>query len=544
MTQNDTENESHVDPVTLEILRNQLEGIAEEMGQVLIRGVYSPNIKERQDCSTALFDADGRMIAQAEHIPVHLGAMPEAVATVRERDPEPGEVWALNDPYDGGTHLPDITLVSPLALDTDTKTEDEIIGYAVSRAHHADVGGSTPGSMPAGAREIYEEGIRLPGVRLVHDGDVVEDVFELFLANVRTPDERRADIRAQLAAHDRATERLGDLFDSYGETVLDAFDAVIDYSRERIESELAEFPDGTYTAQDVLEGDGVTDEDIQIDVTVTVDDSTLDVDFAGTAEQVRGNLNAPLGVAKSAVYFVVRCLTDPEIPPNQGCYGPVTVDAPERSLLNPTSPAAVVGGNVETSQRVTDVVFAALADAVPERVPAQGQGTMNNLIIGSRDGDFAYYETIGGGAGATSEADGLDGVQVGMTNTLNTPVEMLEAEYPLTVERYALRPGTGGSGEYRGGLGLERSLTVGRDASVSLLTERRRSQPRGVAGGENGATGQNLVDGEPVSAKTTVDVEAGTTVTVRTPGGGGHGAPADRDPEARDRDRQDGKIED
>ncbi|WP_440008388.1 hydantoinase B/oxoprolinase family protein [Halomicrococcus sp. SG-WS-1] len=544
MTQNDTESESHVDPVTLEILRNQLEGIAEEMGQVLIRGAYSPNIKERQDCSTALFDADGRMIAQAEHIPVHLGAMPEAVATVRERDPEPGEVWALNDPYDGGTHLPDITLVSPLALDTDTKTEDEIIGYAVSRAHHADVGGSTPGSMPAGAREIYEEGIRLPGVRLVRDGDVVEDVFELFLANVRTPDERRADIRAQLAAHDRATERLGDLFDSYGETVLDAFDAVVDYSRERIESELAEFPDGTYTAQDVLEGDGVTDEDIPIDVTVTVDDSTLDVDFAGTAEQVRGNLNAPLAVAKSAVYFVVRCLTDPEIPPNQGCYDPVTVDAPEGSLLNPTSPAAVVGGNVETSQRVTDVVFAALADAVPERVPAQGQGTMNNLIIGSRDGGFAYYETIGGGAGATSEADGLDGVQVGMTNTLNTPVEVLEAEYPLTVERYALRPGTGGSGEYRGGLGLERSLTVGRDASVSLLTERRRSQPRGVAGGENGATGQNLVDGEPVSAKTTVDVEAGTTVTVRTPGGGGHGTPADRDPEARDRDRQDGKIED
>ncbi|MFB6235752.1 MAG: hydantoinase B/oxoprolinase family protein [Halopenitus sp.] len=540
-----SEADSDVDPVTLEILRNQLEGVAEEMGQVLIRGAYSPNIKERQDCSTALFDADGRMVAQAEHIPVHLGAMPEAVEAVREQDPEPGDVWILNDPFEGGTHLPDVTLVSPLSPEgVETTDESEIVGYAVSRAHHADVGGSTPGSMPAGAREIYEEGIRLPGVRLARDGEIVDDVMALFLANVRTPDERRADIRAQLAAHDRAEERLGDLLAEHGETVLDAFDAVIDYSRDRVAAELSALPDGTYVASDVLEGDGVTDEDIPIEVTVTVDGSTLDVDFAGTADQVAGNLNAPLAVAKSAVYFVVRCLTDPEIPPNQGCYDPVTVSAPEGSLLNPTAPAAVVGGNVETSQRVTDVVFAALAGAVPERAPAQGQGTMNNLIIGSREGDFAYYETIGGGAGATSDADGMDGVQVGMTNTLNTPVEVLEAEYPLRVERYALRPGTGGDGDYRGGLGLERSLTVERDATVSLLTERRRTRPQGVAGGEDGATGENLVDGEAVPAKTTQDVEAGSTVTVRTPGGGGHGDPAERDEEARDADRRDGKLDD
>ncbi|MGZ0748222.1 hydantoinase B/oxoprolinase family protein [Haloparvum sp. AD34] len=539
------ETDSDVDPVTLEILRNQLEGVAEEMGQVLIRGAYSPNIKERQDCSTALFDAEGRMVAQAEHIPVHLGAMPEAVAAVREQDPEPGDVWILNDPFEGGTHLPDVTLVSPLSPEGAENAEDpDIVGYAVSRAHHADVGGSTPGSMPAGAREIYEEGIRLPGVRLARDGEIVDDVMSLFLANVRTPDERRADIRAQLAAHDRAEERLGDLLAEHGETVLDAFDAVIDYSRDRVAAELAELPDGTYAASDVLEGDGVTDEDVPIEVTVTVDGSTLDVDFAGTADQVAGNLNAPLAVAKSAVYFVVRCLTDPEIPPNQGCYDPVTVSAPEGSLLNPTAPAAVVGGNVETSQRVTDVMFAALAGAVPERAPAQGQGTMNNLIVGSREGDFAYYETIGGGAGATSDADGMDGVQVGMTNTLNTPVEVLEAEYPLRVERYALRPGTGGDGEHRGGLGLERALTVERDATVSLLTERRRTRPRGVAGGEDGATGENLVDGEPVPAKTTQDVEAGSTVTVRTPGGGGHGDPAERDEEAREADRRDGKLDD
>ena len=545
--EHDTDDDSRIDPVTLEILRNQLEGVAEEMGQVLVRGAYSPNIKERQDCSTALFDADGRMVAQAEHIPVHLGAMPEAVAAVRDRDPQPGDVWALNDPFEGGTHLPDITLVSPLAPDTGvasgTDGDDEILGYAVSRAHHADVGGSTPGSMPAGSREIYEEGLRLPGVRLVRGGETVDDVLSLLLANVRTPGERRADIRAQIAAHDRAEDRLDDLLGRYGRTILDAFDAVINYSRDRIESELEAVPDGTYAARDVLEGDGVTDDDIPIEVTVTVEGTTLDFDFEGTADQVAGNLNAPLSVAKSAVYFVVRCLTDPEIPPNQGCYDPISVSAPPGSLLNPEPPAAVVGGNVETSQRVTDVAFTALADAVPERAPAQGQGTMNNLIIGSREGDFTYYETIGGGAGATTDTDGTDGVQVGMTNTLNTPIEVLEAEYPFTVERYALRPGTGGDGAYRGGLGVERSLTVERAATVSLLTERRRHRPRGVAGGEAGATGQNLVAGEPVAAKTTVDVDAGTTVTVRSPGGGGHGSPADRDPEAREADRRNGKTE-
>ncbi|WP_435183723.1 hydantoinase B/oxoprolinase family protein [Halobellus sp. EA9] len=535
-----------VDPVTLEILRNRLEGIAEEMGEVLIRGAYSPNIKERQDCSTALFDGEGRMVAQAEHIPVHLGAMPRAVEAVMAKGPEPGDVWALNDPFEGGTHLPDVTLVSPIAPDVAGRPESggEIVGYAVSRAHHADVGGATPGSMPAGAREIYEEGLRIPGVRLVRDGDLVDDVFALLLANVRTPDERRADVRAQLAAHERAEERLGDLLARSGDVVRDAFDAVIEYSRDRIEAELDSIPDGVYTARDVLEGDGTgADRDVAIEVTVTVDGATLDVDFAGTEAQVPGNVNAPLSVGESAVYFVVRCLTDPEIPPNQGCYDPVSVSAPEGSLLNPTSPAAVVGGNVETSQRVTDVVFAALAESVPDRAPAQGQGTMNNLIVGSREGGFTYYETIGGGAGATPTTDGIDGVQVGMTNTLNTPVEVLEAEYPLSVERYALRPGTGGDGARRGGLGLERALTVERDATVSLLTERRRRRPSGVAGGGPGALGENLVDGEPVPAKTTVDVEAGTTVTVRTPGGGGHGDPADRDPEAREADRRDGKAE-
>ena len=535
-----------IDAVTLEILRNQLESVAEEMGQVLITGSYSPNIKERQDCSTALFDAQGRMVAQAEHIPVHLGAMPEAVDAVRDRDPQPGDVFVLNDPFDGGTHLPDVTLVSPLA------PEGEVVGYAVSRAHHADVGGMTPGSMPAGAREIYQEGLRLPPVRLVAGGDVVDDVMSLLLANVRTPDERRADLRAQIAANDRAEERLGDLIDEHGELVLDAFDAVIDYSRDRIAAEIRDLPDGTYTARDVLEGDGVLEHEsdvdpadvaIPIEASVTVDGDELVVDFEGTADQVPGNLNAPLAVAKSAVYFVVRCVTDPEIPPNQGCYDPVTLHVPEGSLLDPDLPAAVVGGNVETSQRVTDVVLAAFAEAVPNRVPAGGQGTMNNLIVGSRTGSFTYYETIGGGFGGRPTKDGMDGVQVGMTNTLNTPVEALEMAYPLHVERYGFRPDSGGDGKFRGGLGLERSMTVQEDATVSLLTERRRLPPAGLAGGEDGAVGRNLVDGDPVAAKTSVDVDAGTTVTVLTPGGGGHGDPAERDVDRREQDRLDEKVD-
>ena len=527
------------DPVTLEVLRNQLESIADEMGQVLIRGAYSPNIKERRDCSTALFDAEGRMIAQAEHIPVHLGAMPEAVAAVRERDPEPGDVFVVNDPFTGGTHLPDVTLVSPMA------PEGTILGYAVSRAHHADVGGMTPGSMPAGAREIYQEGIRIPPTRLVHDGEIVEDVMNLVLSNVRNARERRADLRAQLAANDRAEERLGDLLTEYGqEQLTSGFEAVITYSRERIEAEIASLPDGTYEASDVLEGDGVTDEDIPIQVTVTVEGSEIEFDFAGTADQVAGNLNAPLSVARSAVYFVVRCVTDPEIPPNHGCYDPVTVAAPEGSLLNPRPPAAVVGGNVETSQRATDVAFLALAKAAPDRVPAQGQGTMNNLTIGGRDGSFTYYETIGGGFGARADRDGMDGVQVGMTNTLNTPIESIETEYPLTVEQYRFRADSGGPGRYRGGLGLERSVTVETDATVSLLTERRRHAPNGVDGGGDGTPGENRIDGEAVPAKTTTEVEAGTTVTVRTPGGGGHGDPTARSEDAIEADIRDGKVTD
>jgi N-methylhydantoinase B len=508
-----------IDAIELEILRNQLESVAEEMGEVLVRGAYSPNITERRDCSTALFDRDGRMIAQAEHIPVHLGAMPEAVAAVLERDPDPGDVFVLNDPFTGGTHLPDVTLVSPISH------EGNILGYTVSRAHHADVGGMSPGSMPAGAREIQQEGLRLPPVRLVAGGERQADVESLLLANVRNPEKRRVDLRAQLGANERGGERVRELFDEHGGGLEAAFDAVIEYSRERMEAEIEAIPDGSYSARDVLEGDGVTDEEVPVEATVTVEGPALTVDFAGTASQVAGNVNAPLPVAKSAVYFVLRCVTDPDIPPNHGCYAPLSIEAPEGSLLDPSPPAAVVGGNVETSQRVTDVVFAALADAAPERVPAQGQGTMNNLVIGSPE--FSYYETIGGGAGANPGSDGLSGVQVGMTNTLNTPIEALEGEYPLRVEEYAIRQDSGGAGRYDGGDGLVRAVTVETPATVSLLTDRRVNSPAGVSGGEPGSTGRNLIGGKEVPSKVTREIDAGTRVVVETPGGGGYGTPGE-----------------
>jgi N-methylhydantoinase B len=530
--------DSALDPIALELLRNQLEGVAEEMGEVLVRGAYSPNIKERRDCSTALFDADGRLVAQAEHIPVHLGAMPAAVDAVLEREPGPDEVFVLNDPYAGGTHLPDVTMVSPVARD------GEILAYAASRAHHADVGGMAPGSMPAGAREIVQEGLRIPPIRLVEGGETVEDVRSLVLANVRNPAERRADLRAQRAANDQAEERIDELVDEHGrQRLLAAFDAVIDYSRERTTAEIAALPDGEYRATGHLEGDGLTEDPVDVVATIRIDGDRLAVDFEGTDPQVAGNVNAPPAVARSAVYFAVRCVTDPDVPPNHGCYDPVSVSAPEGSVLNPRPPAAVVGGNVETSQRVTDVVFAALAAAAPDRVPAQGQGTMNNLTVGvGGETGFTYYETIGGGAGGRPTGNGLDGVQVGMTNTLNTPVEALETEYPLRVERYALRPDSGGAGEHRGGLGLVRSVRLLADATVSLLTERRTTAPSGAAGGEDGAPGRNLIDGDPVPAKATRDVDAGSLVTLCTPGGGGHGDPGDRDPAAAARDRRERKV--
>jgi N-methylhydantoinase B len=505
-----------LDPVTLSVLASALAGIAEEMGAVLIRGAYSSNIKERRDCSTALFDERGRMVAQAEHIPVHLGAMPEAVAAVMRRDPEPGDVFAINDPYSGGTHLPDITLVSPVAH------EAEVIGYAVTRAHHSDVGGMRPGSMPSDSREVYQEGIIIPPVRLVRGGEYVQDVLDLLLANVRTPAIRRGDLRAQIAANNIAEERVGELIERRGkDIVLAAFDEVISYAEKRTREAIRELPNGEHTAEDQMEGDGTTDEDIRIKATVTIEDDSMTIDFAGTADAVAGNVNCPLPVTRSACYFALRVLLPKDIPANAGTYAPLKIEAPEGSLVNAKSPSAVVAGNVETSNRIADAVLSAFSSFASEGLPAQGQGTMNNTIIGGPG--WTYYETIGGGQGANNKGPGPSGVHVGMSNTLNTPTEAFEMEYPMRVERYELLYGSGGGGENRGGDGIVRSVRVLGPASLSLLADRRRHPPRGVEGGEPGAVGENLLNDEELPPKVSRELKEGDVVTVKTPGGGGYG---------------------
>jgi N-methylhydantoinase B len=507
--------ETRLDPVTLSVLASALAGIAEEMGAVLIRAAYSSTIKERRDCSTALFDAHGRMVAQAEHIPVHLGAMPEAVAAVMGRGPEAGDVWVLNDPYSGGTHLPDITLVSPISLG------GRIAAFAVTRAHHSDVGGMLPGSMPSGSREIYQEGLVIPPVRLVRRGSVVEDQLALILANVRTPDVRRGDLRAQIAANRRAEERLAELAERRGlDTVLAAFGDVIAYAERRTREALRELPDGTYRARSEVEGDGVTDDDIPIAVAVTIDGDTIEFDFSGTAPAAAGNVNCPLSVTRSACYFALRALLPGDMPTNGGSHAPVTVSAPAGCLVAAERPAAVVAGNVETSQRIADTVLLALQQAAD--VPAQGQGTMNNVVLGGPG--WTYYETIGGGQGASSRGPGPSGVHVGMTNTLNTPVEALELEYPLRVERYELLYGSGGEGRHRGGDGLVRALRLLEPGTLSLLTDRRRHRPQGAEGGGPGAPGENRVNGETLPPKVSRRLERGDVVEVRTPGGGGWGS--------------------
>ena len=486
--------------IQLQVIGAALRAVAEEMGAVLVRSAFSANIKERRDCSTALFDASGRMIVQAEHIPVHLGAMPEAVAAVRACDPKPGELYVLNDPYTGGTHLPDITLVSRVPC-----------GFAVSRAHHADVGGMEPASLPATSRELYQEGVIVPPVRLD------DDVLALLLANMRNPDERRGDLRAQIAAHHLAERRLAEIVERRGErTVTAAMEELYRYSERVVRAALAALPDGRYEAADVLEP---LEGSLDVRAAVTIAGDEVEIDFAGTSPQHDGNLNCPAAVTRSACYFVVRCLTVPDLPSSGGAYAPVTVLAPEGSLVNAKPPAAVVAGNTETSSRIVDVVFAAFGRAVP--VPAQGQGTMNNVTFGNRR--FTYYETVAGGQGACPAADGPSAVHVAMSNTLNTPVEALELSYPLRVERYALRKESGGAGRHRGGDGVVRELRVLEDCRLSLLSERRTRGPSGAAGGSSGAPGRTLLNGEELPPKATRQLRAGDVLRLETPGGGGYG---------------------
>jgi N-methylhydantoinase B len=502
-----------LDPVELQVFTGALRAACEEMGAALIRSARSPNIKERRDCSTALFDARGEMVMQAEHIPVHLGSMPAAVAAVLGEDHSSGLSWMLNDPFAGGTHLPDITLVTPVLLDV--AAGPLLVGFAVSRAHHSDVGGRVPGSMPADSRTLSEEGV------VISPRPATPAAIEEVVASMRSPAERRADLRAQLASNRIGVLRLAELARRFGRggdlSLRGPFDAVLSYAERRTRACIAALPDGTRTSEDILEA---IDSDLLLRLRAVVSGDRLLLDFTGSAPRHSGNLNCPLSVTRSACYFAVRVLTDPSIPPSSGAYRPVEVRVPEGSLLNARSPGgsepapAVAAGNVETSSRVADLVLAAFGRAL-------GQGTMNNLTLG--DSSFSYYETLGGGQGACPDAPGPSGVHVAMSNTLNTPVEALEQELPLRIARYALRRGSGGSGAFRGGDGVVREYEPLRPLTFSLITDRRRHAPPGASGGGPGACGRNLLDGDPLPGKVTGVLRPGSRLRIETPGGGGHG---------------------
>jgi N-methylhydantoinase B len=496
-----------VDPVSLQVLVGSLRSICDEMGAVLVRAAHSPNIKERRDCSTALFDTAGELVMQAEHIPVHLGSMPDAVAAVRDREHAPGRDWILNDPFAGGTHLPDITLISPLFCG------ERQIGFAASRAHHADVGGPTPGGMPADSHSIEEEGEVL-SPRPADDEELREIAHRM-----RNPGQRLADLRAQRAANLLGARRLAELIDRSGaDEVLAGIAAVLDYAEQRTRSALADLEDGSYRAEDFLEG---VESPIPLRVEARVRGDELELDFTGSAGAVAGNLNCPLPVTRSACLFAVRVLTDPDGPPSAGAHRPVRVTVPRGSVLNAPAGSAVAAGNVETSSRVADLVLEALGRAAGG--PAQGQGTMNNLTLAGDE--FTYYETIGGGQGACRDARGPDAVHVAMSNTLNTPVEALETELPVRVRRLEVRRGSGGRGRQRGGDGVVREIVATEPMRFTLITERRDRPPRGREGGADGEPGHNLLNGEPLPAKASGELEAGDILRVETPGGGGFGVP-------------------
>ena len=513
------------DPLELTVMANAIAMIAEEMGHVLVRGALSPNIRERRDASAALFDAEGRMVAQAAHIPVHLGALPDAVAAVRERGPRAGDVFLLNDPFAGGSHLPDLTMIEAVG------DHDLVVGYAVVRAHHADVGGMSPGSMPQGARELVQEGVIIPPVRLVSAGVPDEEILRLILANVRTPEERRGDLHAQRAACAAGAAGWLTLRRREGSTrVASTVSALLDYTERRARARVAALGERVGRARDWLEGDGVDDGDIPIMVEVRAVDGRLRIDLTGTSPMVRGNVNAPLAVARSAAVFVLRTLMDDDVPTNDGIARAIELVVPDDCVANAKWPAAVAAGNVELSQRLVDTIFAALADAGVS-VPAQGQGTMNNVTFGgaavkrpegSSDG-WTFYETLGGGQGASERGPGPSAVHVGMSNTLNTPIEALEGAYPLRIEQYGLRHGSGGAGAHRGGDGVVRAYRALAPCIVTLLTERRRHAPRGAAGAGSGAPGRNLLNGRELPAKCRVELQAGDLLTIETPGGGGWG---------------------
>jgi N-methylhydantoinase B len=498
-----------VDPVTLQVLIGGLGAACEEMGAVLVRSAHSANIKERRDCSTALFDPAGELVMQAEHIPVHLGSMPEAVAAVLDEEHHDGDLWILNDPYRGGTHLPDITLISPVFAGED------LLGFAASRAHHADVGGATPAGMPVASVRLEEEGEVIPPT------PADDAVLERLAGMMRNPAQRHADLRAQRAANLTGIRRMRELADRHGLDLLrQGMAEILDYAERRTRAALGEIPDGIGTAEDFLEAQ---DGDVRLRVKATLEGDALTLDFEGTAPQIEGNLNCPLSVTRSACFYAVRVISDPDAPPSAGCFRPVTVLAPEGCLVHARPPAAVAAGNVETSSRIVDLVLAALGAFTP--VPADGQGTMNNLTLAGSG--WTYYETIGGGQGACPDADGPDAVQVAMSNTLNTPVEALETEFPLRVRELSVRRGSGGQGRWHGGDGIVRELEAREPMDFTLIAERRRHAPSGRGGGADGTPGRDLLNGQPIPGKTRARLASGDRVRIETPGGGGWGEPGE-----------------
>lgn len=516
------------DPIKLELYKNILTSVSEEMGVTLQRTSFSPNIKERLDFSCAVFDGTGQMIAQAAHIPVHLGSMPLSVlAAIDKTKMERGDVVILNDPYQGGTHLPDITLVSPVFGDND----DEPYFYVANRAHHADVGGMTPGSMPL-ATSVIQEGIRIPPIKLFQQGKLDTDIWDLILANVRTPAERGGDLEAQIAANRIGERRLLEIVEKYGILEIRTYmKELCSYSNRMVRSVLREIPNGKYEFSDYLDNDGFIDEKIEIRVSIKINDDTAIVDFTGTSPQVKGSVNAIYAITLSAVFYTFRCIVDENIPSNSGCIEPIQVIAPEGTVVNAIFPSAVAGGNVETSQRIVDVLFGALAKACPERVPAASSGSMNNITVGGSDvvrgKEFTYYETIGGGMGARPDRDGIAAIHTHMTNTMNTPIEAIETSYPLQVEEYSIRRGTGGSGKYHGGDGIVRSFRILTEAEVTILSERREVNPYGLQDGEPGECGKNTLihNGEEhtLEGKVTIFAQEGDVIKIETPGGGGYG---------------------
>lgn len=514
------------DPIELELFKNIFISISEEMGAVLGRTALSPNIKERKDFSCSLFNRKGETFAQGSHIPVHLGAMPLSVqASLRSLDYHEGDLVILNDPYRGGTHLPDVTCISPLFVD------GKLSFFVANRAHHSDIGGMTPGSMPL-ASEIYQEGLILPPLKLMEKGKLKSDLLQLILANVRTPEEREGDLLAQVAANNKGLQRLKEVINKYGlRKVLRYGFYIQDYTEKILRDTLKQIPDGSYMYEDFMDDDGINPSPVKIRIHLTIAKDEAVIDFGGSSPQTEGGINANLAVTTSAVLYVFRSLIAEDIPFNTGLFRPLTIKAPQGSVVNANSPAATAGGNVETSQRIADVLLGCLAQAVPERIPAASSGTMNNVTFGGfdplRNEQFAYYETIGGGMGASATKPGLDGVHTHMTNSLNTPIEALENYLPIIIRRYAIRKRSGGKGRYRGGNGIIREYEFTVPTQITIISERRRFSPYGLQGGSHGKIGKNvLLRGKEkirLSSKANLKAMPGDRLLIETPGGGGYG---------------------